>query len=881
MKIVLASTLLVCAVPLWGQTVLAEEPSERPVTVHIKSQPAAQALNDWAEQTGLQVAWSDEASTEAMVSGVDGDYTPKAALDKLLAHTDLLYQFVDSHTVTVRTSAVVPASNLRRASADNADEPDLAPDPVNSENEGPNQLSGDATESDARKKELQEVVVTGTHLRSEEPTSPLITLDQGDIERSGLTSTSELVRSLPQNFAGGFGPTTIDFGSTNTPANPSGASSANLRGLGPESTLTLINGHRLAYSDATSNIDLSIIPLPAIDHIDVLTDGASAVYGSDAVAGVVNVILKRSYDGIEGSAAFGRATDGGGNLQQYGIVAGKDWGAGSALISYQFTHQDDILASQRDFTGPEQAFTTLLPTSQQHAFFANLNQAISDNLTLNAQGLYSRRFSDETEDYTPYGDPGAVAISNGYAEQYGAVVGGTLSLDRWHVTLTGDRSHKSTDNVLGLAGALEPPQTYTTGLSQIELAADGPIWSVPGGDVNLAVGGSYRQETYASNLIVDIAAQRHVKSAYAEVGVPLLAASTGNYWTNSLSLTIAGRSDDYSDLGNSTVPKLGLVYRPSRELTMKGSWGRAFRAPSLLQKYGPEIAALQSVPDSADPTGFVTVLDRSGQNPGLRPEKAKTTTLNVSYSPEWIPGANISATYYDIDYRDRIGTPVTYPGQALIDPALSTFVTKTPTPAQLATALSNSLFLNLTGQPYDPAAVAAIIDARFSNVSIQRAKGADVVASYRFLTRLGQFEMTLNGTYLDLNQTLNAVSGNESLAGTESWPPHVRLRAGISWTEGAWNSSTFLNYAGSSRNEFNEPIENISSWTTVDSQIAYRFSGKVPDKGTRIALSVQNLFNKNPPYIDDSLLAYPGLHYDTTNASGVGRFVTLQVVTDW
>src|SRR3546814_3459435 len=101
-------------------------------------------------------------------------------------------------------------------------------------------------------------------------------------------------------------------------------SALNLRGLGPDATLTLFNGHRVAYDAIGQGVDISAVPLAAVDRIEVLTDGSSALYGSDAVGGVANVILRRDYDGAVASARVGGATDGGDFEQQYNLVRSEE-----------------------------------------------------------------------------------------------------------------------------------------------------------------------------------------------------------------------------------------------------------------------------------------------------------------------------------------------------------------------------------------------------------------------------------------------------------------------------------------------------------------------------------------------------------------------------
>ncbi|HIK64342.1 MAG TPA: TonB-dependent receptor, partial [Henriciella marina] len=148
------------------------------------------------------------------------------------------------------------------------------------------------------------IVVTGTRIRGARIIGDTISLDRETIVEAGQIDLGEAIRSLPQNFSGGQNPG-IGSGAGFANSNVNSASSANLRGLGPDATLTLLNGHRLPYDSAFAGVDISSIPLAAVDRIEVVPDGASALYGSDAVAGVVNVILRRDFEGITTSAEIG------------------------------------------------------------------------------------------------------------------------------------------------------------------------------------------------------------------------------------------------------------------------------------------------------------------------------------------------------------------------------------------------------------------------------------------------------------------------------------------------------------------------------------------------------------------------------------------------
>ena len=157
--------------------------------------------------------------------------------------------------------------------------------------------------------EIEEIVVTGTRIARtpEELAGNLTVLDGDFIRASGEATLERVLRQLPQNS----NPTAERYGSNlNTVNNFTGASTVNLRGLGSESTLILVDGKRIGHSGFLGGVtDVSTIPLSMVERIDVLLDGASAIYGSDAVGGVINIITRKDYQGIELDLNYSRPSD--------------------------------------------------------------------------------------------------------------------------------------------------------------------------------------------------------------------------------------------------------------------------------------------------------------------------------------------------------------------------------------------------------------------------------------------------------------------------------------------------------------------------------------------------------------------------------------------
>ena len=156
---------------------------------------------------------------------------------------------------------------------------------------------------------LQEVVVTGSRIPQPNLTSvsPIQAVGHQEFQLAGHTDVIDLLNTLPSNFQN----STADFSNTTNPlTSPGGISTADLRGLGPQRTLVLVNGRRLGIGDPNTGNpnpapDLDQIPVALIDHVEVITGGASATYGSDAIAGVVNFIMKTDFEGVQLDGTIG------------------------------------------------------------------------------------------------------------------------------------------------------------------------------------------------------------------------------------------------------------------------------------------------------------------------------------------------------------------------------------------------------------------------------------------------------------------------------------------------------------------------------------------------------------------------------------------------
>src|SRR5262249_15447173 len=150
---------------------------------------------------------------------------------------------------------------------------------------------------------------------------------------------------------------------------------------------------------------------------------------------------------------------------------------------------------------------------------------------------------------------------------------------------------------------------------------------------------------------------RHVAAGFTELRVPLVGPGTGTPVTNRLELTLADRAEHYSDFGTTNNPQMGLIWRPLAELKLRATYGTSFRAP-LLNDLNPVPFQVVHLPEFDPATGGVTnTLAVFGGNPDLKPEKARTWTAGLDFSPHSLPDFHASATYYDIKFTNVITDP--------------------------------------------------------------------------------------------------------------------------------------------------------------------------------------------------------------------------------
>ncbi|MGY1411006.1 MULTISPECIES: TonB-dependent receptor domain-containing protein [unclassified Luteimonas] len=469
----------------------------------------------------------------------------------------------------------------------------------------------------------------------------------------------------------------------------------------------------------------------------------------------------------------------------------------------------------------------------------------------------------------------------------------------------------------------------------VQVGADGPLFEIGGGEVRMAAGIAYRSDrmsgyndtqtglvyTSPRNIsfqTADWSGSRDVKSAYAEFYVPLVGEHQELAWARSLELSIAGRYDRYSDFGSTTNPKVGLTWKTGDSLTLRSSYGESFRAPTLADASpmatanvaagrpgGGVHSAAELGVTSVPADQQLYVIGTQGGRLGLQPETAKTWTAGFDLHPAGLPGFEASVSYYNIDYRNRIGTPSSDMGsvgaithvERLYDPFLALNPLYFPERAAsngnfngfdtssqagydaYVSSLINGSTPAFTGAIGPVNQVAAVNDARRSNSGRLLTDGFDISVYQRLQNDWGNWLLGLTANYAlswenspvatgELRDTLNEIYSPLRLSG--------RVQVGLS--RDAWSAHLFYNYRNSYTNTLNVPVEyrDIDAYNTFDASFSYTPALEGLLGGATLNLSMQNLLDEDPPFALNS-----NILFDPQVASALGRYVTLQVSKKW
>ena len=245
-------------------------------------------------------------------------------------------------------------------------------------------MAQDAGQGDQQR--LETITVTGSRIRKAdvETAQPIVVLDRATIEHQGFNSVADILSNLTE-----AGTPPISRASVLASGENVGGYYIDLRNLGANRTLVLLNGKRLGATNSGLQ-DLSQVPMAAIERIEVLKDGASAIYGSDAIAGVVNVITRKNFDGAEASAYVGQYDEDDGAKQTYSMTMGAHSDRGSITMSAEYSKEDPVWAKNRPYSafpqGPRHPTTGWTLVSQYGNFFMPPGYCSSGLCALNPGG---------------------------------------------------------------------------------------------------------------------------------------------------------------------------------------------------------------------------------------------------------------------------------------------------------------------------------------------------------------------------------------------------------------------------------------------------------------------------------------------------------------
>lgn len=844
---------------------------------------------------------------------------------------------------------------------------------------------------------LEEIVVTGTLLRglSTPVGTQLIGMDAQQIQATGAMSTTQILQSIPQNSSFNslqYSTAAANVVTTNRP---------NLRDLpqttGASSTLVLLNGHRVVGMGVTSTSpDVDIVPPSVLQRVEIVPDGGSAIYGSDAVAGVINFITRKDFEGVEIDAQYGDGDHY--NATDASVTAGFNWDSGSAYIGYNYASREALSGENLDWlrmhpnfrpdipaldqpvinlgcspgnvrvNGQSYAlpFTTgnavpgtvnqcdasdwvdLYPEEDRDSVMLGFSQELGDKASLEARAFYMNRDTTAHRNGfpttvsispggSPYrnqhlatGDPNEIQavdlMLDGPLDQeinldtYGIYPTLTMELPRgWQLRALAGYGESTTENrypnpstnalASAITGGLINPydvassnpaavaavQNYGTygktdqSLFDSSVILDGDLYSLPGGEIKLAVGGEYQDQDYdvqagdilfgtqdsgTAGVIIDgvqvfapskalqtVRLNRDVKSAFGELVVPVFGDGNAMTALQELSLSASVRYDDYSDFGNVSNPKYGITWRPLEWVALRGSMGDSFVAPSLADNSATTVdsatfanAGFLFPPQSLIDSGAYPPVQAGqqaillqGTAPDIEPQTAETQSVGFDIDPPFAPGLRLSMTWWDIRYSGLISLPSFFsPIPSFV--TFASFKTVNPSQAQIDEALASVDSVVSTCAP-QPDCVYIITDGRKNNTGDFNTDGLDWAAYYERDTSFGSIDFNLNATYV-LNREQNAVSGApftnvlqtdysrfkaSTSVGTNIG--QVRAEATLYHTQG-YNLGAPIGVP---------PQDDVSSFDVVNLFFRYDLQGEGLLSDVELTLNVNNVFDEDPP----------------------------------
>ncbi|MEJ5118808.1 TonB-dependent receptor [Gluconobacter cerinus] len=773
----------------------------------------------------------------------------------------------------------------------------------------------------AHENESEQVIVTGTresHVKARQSISPVVIISSAALARSAeMNVANALTRIYPSITMSARGSNTNSL-----------VSSIQMRGLGPNETLVLVDGKRRHSTAnivqkpgpqfASSGVDLNMLPENMIDHIEILEDGAAAMYGSDAIAGVVNIITKKKDHGLslsgQGGAnaylgsgeQFQLNADGGFKLGHDGYVHlgaqiyhsehAVAWGPDHALLGYWPAGADTknyfvgVKPGSEKWKGRKTDYLST-PEETRENFGLNFGKPLGADIELYGQATLAYRHAGMRAYKYPYVVP-AMGIDElrpitGDDElDYGVTLGlkghDFAGFD-WNLSTVygGDNSRISIrDNVnIGMLTrtGYSPSKfwDYTQKNAQwtnnLDLRRSFTVMGMP---VNLAFGGEHRLDSYQ---IISGNPESYLDGGPVEhAGIPPQSAGTWyrNVYsayvdttlrpTSKLSIDIAGRYEYYTDTNNTENGKISARYDVSRRFALRGTISNGFRAPTLQESHFSRLSIFAGTGSVGGQLPVESAAARSLGASGLKPERSVNASGGFTMEP--VHGLHVEADVYQINLRDRIVQGGTVRGAQALDAIRSFGFDVSPTATNAAA--SSAYFL--------------------SNGASTRTQGLDLKADYLVhMHRWGNIALT---AALNFNRTRlhhNGISSigtpllnDQTIAYITTATPRSKMILNVLWTVGDWDVNirqsrygettgmmTYQDWTPASAtcpkggalrysNSCFAQFKNTPRWLT-DLEIGYRVTSHV-----HVAVGANNIFNVRPRKLPDQLISAGGSMYD-------------------
>jgi len=777
---------------------------------------------------------------------------------------------------------------------------------------------------------VEELVVTGTRgeARSRlESLSPVDVVTSANLEKQGRTElAAQLAVTVPS----------ITFP---RPSNTDGTDAvrpASLRGQGPDQTLVLINGIR-AHASALLNVngsvgrgsaavDLNTIPNVSLDHIEVLRDGASALYGSDAIAGVINIMLRQADHGGGADVTYGEyITSFNGNFGRHadlhdgGITTVDAWQGfkigddGFLTISGEYLDRGHTNRSDVDPRFPSLGVTSRFGDGDvtQGTGFFNAGKPFGDGWEGFLWGGGQKRDTKTAATFRAPNDATQNIPSvypNGYLPLLNTrttdlTIGGAVKGELWGWKSAFALDYGSNQIKYNVKNTLNPslgpgsPHDFYAGemfydqtVANADFNRDFDIGTA--GPLNVAFGAEARWEGYkigqgelgsyvqgpnrnAAGVLMS-PGSRGFSGFRPENEVGVHRSNVGLYLaledkvTQALTLSGAVRQEHYSDFGDNTSGKVSFRYEVTPMLAFRGSAESGFRAPALQQEYFTSTAILfiNGVPFDTGTFPSVSPIARALGGEPLKPETSKSYSLGTVFHTA---GLEATIDAYQIDVTDRI--------------VLSETLTCDPK----AAAGSNAAVLCTLLQPFGASA------ARFFLNGVDtRTRGVDLVVSYRLPSQSwGELGLTTSANYNDFNVTKTPVTKQTVLPkpvslfarqavyrferGTPKWKGVVQG----DWSLDNWAATGRVTYygdvfsPGTTDNGVNDV--HVGAHAIVDLEARYTFPHNVT-----LALGADNLFDEYPDQIPPALNSTGAAPWSSFSPFGFnGRFVYGRLSINW